>query len=64
MIKPKVKIISEDDQKQVIELIHPESGEKNVVFYYGGKFDVNDEAAVRHLWKAQLDRRAGGTGRE
>jgi hypothetical protein len=64
MIKPKVKIVSEDDRRQVIELEHPETKAKFVIFHYGAKFDVTDEAAVRELWKAQLDRKAEGINRE
>ncbi len=58
MIKPKVKVLSDDDQKQVIELEHPETKAKFVIFHYGAKLDVNDEAVIRELWKAQLDRKA------
>jgi hypothetical protein len=64
MIKPKVKVLSDDAEKQVVELTHPESGEKFVIFYYGAKFDVNDEVAVRKLWQQQLERKAVGSGRE
>ena len=64
MIKPKVKVLSDDDKKQVIELTHPETGAKFVIFHYGSKFDVTDEVAVRELWKAQLERSAIGIGRE
>jgi len=64
MIKPKVKVLSDDAEKQVVELTHPETGQKFVIFHYGAKFDVTDETAVRDLWKAQLDRRAIGIGRE
>ncbi len=64
MIKPKVKVTDDNGQRQVIELEHPETKAKFVIFHYGAKFDVTNEAAVRELWKQQLERKAMGSGRE
>lgn len=68
MIKPKVRVLSDDGRKQVIELRHPGPEEFKAVIHHsyvgGKKIDVGDEAQIRELWKAQWERRGQGTGRE
>lgn len=74
MIKPKVKLLSDDGFQQKFELQHPD-GDYNFTIVHGyrsrnpnngvgAKIDLNDEAAIRELWKQHLDRRATGIERE
>jgi len=74
MIKPKVKILSDDGFRQVIELAHPDGDFKATIVHgyrshnpsngIGKKIDVSDETAIRELWKQQLERHGAGVARE